>query len=59
MSTGTQSFLALEGRHVFITGGSGGIGTAAVKEFLGEYDDSLSFDLSDRMSSQWLPGIGV
>jgi NAD(P)-dependent dehydrogenase (short-subunit alcohol dehydrogenase family) len=29
------SFLALEGKHVLITGAAGGIGSAAVKEFLG------------------------
>jgi FlaA1/EpsC-like NDP-sugar epimerase len=30
------SFLGLEGRHVFITGGAGGVGSAAAKEFLGK-----------------------
>jgi FlaA1/EpsC-like NDP-sugar epimerase len=29
------SFLGIEGCHVIITGAAGGIGTAAVKEFLG------------------------
>ena len=33
-SAGHSSFLALEGLHVFITGAAGGIGGAAVKEFL-------------------------
>jgi len=32
-----MSFLGLEGLHVFITGGAGGIGGQAVKEFLGTY----------------------
>jgi hypothetical protein len=35
MSTDAQSFLAIEGRHAFITGGAGGVGSAAAKEFLG------------------------
>ncbi|KIX02481.1 uncharacterized protein Z518_08422 [Rhinocladiella mackenziei CBS 650.93] len=34
MSGQSQSFLGLEGLHVFITGAAGGIGRAAVKEFL-------------------------
>ena len=34
MSTGATSFLGLEGLHVFVTGAAGGIGGAAVKEFL-------------------------
>ena len=29
-----SSFLSLEGLHVFVTGAAGGIGGAAVKEFL-------------------------
>jgi NAD(P)-dependent dehydrogenase (short-subunit alcohol dehydrogenase family) len=31
-----SSFLGIERCHVFITGASGGVGGAAVKEFLGE-----------------------
>jgi NAD(P)-dependent dehydrogenase (short-subunit alcohol dehydrogenase family) len=34
MSTGAASFLGLEGLHVLVTGAAGGIGGAAVKEFL-------------------------
>jgi FlaA1/EpsC-like NDP-sugar epimerase len=37
MSETSRSFLGLEGLHVFVTGGGGGIGGAAVKEFLGNY----------------------
>jgi NAD(P)-dependent dehydrogenase (short-subunit alcohol dehydrogenase family) len=33
-----MSFLGLEDLHVFVTGAAGGIATAAVKEFLGQYD---------------------
>ena len=36
MSTAVPSFLGLEGRHAFITGGAGGVGGAAAKEFLGK-----------------------
>ncbi len=35
MSIVVPSFLGLEERHVFITGGAGGVGSAAAKEFLG------------------------
>lgn len=35
MTSHPQSFLAIEGLHVFVTGGVGGIGSAAAKEFLG------------------------
>ena len=35
MSTAAPSFLGLEDHHVFITGGAGGVGSAAAKEFLG------------------------
>lgn len=34
--SGTASFLALEGLHVFITGAAGGIGSQAVREFLSQ-----------------------
>jgi NAD(P)-dependent dehydrogenase (short-subunit alcohol dehydrogenase family) len=30
-----SSFLGIEGCHVFVTGAAGGVGGAAVKEFLG------------------------
>lgn len=30
-----SSFLGLKGYHVFVTGAAGGIGSQAVKEFLG------------------------
>ena len=40
--SGTPSFLALEGFHVFITGAAGGIGSQAVREFLCEYEPTLS-----------------
>ena len=36
MDETAQSFLGIEGLHVFITGARGGIGSAAVKEFLGK-----------------------
>lgn len=32
-----SSFLGLEGLHVFITGAAGGIGSQAVREFLGSF----------------------
>ena len=35
MSSRSNSFLEIEGCHAFITGAAGGIGSAAVKEFLG------------------------
>ena len=35
MASPAQSFLAIGGLHVFLTGGAGGIGSAAAKEFLG------------------------
>ena len=38
MASEQQSFLALEGLHVFVTGGAGGVGSAAAKEFLGRID---------------------
>lgn len=31
----SNSFLGLEGLHVFITGAAGGIGSQAIREFLG------------------------
>lgn len=37
MSGTHTSFLALEDRHVFLTGGAGGVGSAAAKEFLGKH----------------------
>ena len=40
--SGTPSFLALEGLHVFITGAAGGIGSQAVKEFLCQFESVLS-----------------
>jgi NAD(P)-dependent dehydrogenase (short-subunit alcohol dehydrogenase family) len=36
-----MSFLGLEGYHVFVTGAAGGIGSQAVKEFLGEFSELL------------------
>ena len=41
--SGTPSFLALEGLHVFITGAAGGIGSQAVREFLCEYELIIHF----------------
>jgi hypothetical protein len=42
-----MSFLGLEGYHVFITGAAGGIGSQAVKEFLGMFSTACqpSFNL--------------
>ncbi|CAG9982780.1 unnamed protein product [Clonostachys byssicola] len=39
-----QSFLGIEGCHVFVTGASGGVGGAAVKEFLANGCQVTSFD---------------
>lgn len=46
MSSTSASFLAIEGRHVFITGGSGGVGSAAAREFLGTHPVSYVVDAS-------------
>ncbi|KAL2069891.1 hypothetical protein VTL71DRAFT_14570 [Oculimacula yallundae] len=40
-----MSFLGLEGLHVFITGAAGGIGSQAVKEFLGQGCKVTAHDL--------------
>jgi hypothetical protein len=45
-----MSFLGLEGLHAFVTGAAGGIGSQAVKEFLGMY----KFSKQIFISSCWL-----
>ncbi|KAK5074982.1 hypothetical protein LTR64_001187 [Lithohypha guttulata] len=53
MSSRNNSFLEVEGCHVFITGAAGGIGTATMKEFLGNNNKNLYFvrgDLKDEAS---------
>lgn len=51
--SGTASFLALEGLHVFITGAAGGIGSQAVREFLCEYESTSP--LLERVLIHLLP----
>ena len=49
-----SSFLGLEGLHVFITGAAGGIGAAAVKEFLSMEHTHLLASPAETSSSKWL-----
>jgi NAD(P)-dependent dehydrogenase (short-subunit alcohol dehydrogenase family) len=53
-----SSFLGLEGLHVFITGAAGGIGGAAVKEFL-SMEHTLLHHLAETSSSKWLSAYSI